>query len=317
LPRAVLFGRVGAVSRALGTVVGLWLVGCTTTGDVLEAIDTGEGSGGGSEESAASGSSGVDGSSGTALDACGSEGGWWCPEPVPGLTWQVQRLVPIDATVEAEVFGVPMFTTDAATIASLQGEGRRVVCWFSAGISTWSDPDRDAVLPATGPDIVAGQPERWMDLGSPIVRDAMLARLDQAVALGCDAVEPSDIDGYLADSGLPLTRDGTVDFVAWLAEEAHARGLAIALHDGNELAAELEPAVDFAMDYACLAAGSCGELGVFGAAGKVVLHAELVPADMVAEIEPIAAEICPDSDALALVTIFKKPDLNAWIHPCG
>ena len=300
------------------------MVGCTTTGDVLEAIDTGDGTGG-SEDGAASGtdgssgadgSSGTDGASGPGLDACGSEG-WWCPEPTPGLTWQVQRLVPIEATVEAEIFGVPMFASDAAAIASLQAEGRRVVCWFSAGISTWSDPDRDAVLPATGPDIVEGQPERWMDLGSPLVRDAMLARLDQAAALGCDAVEPSDIDGYLADSGLPLTREGTVEFVAWLAEGAHARGLAIALHDGNELAGELEPAVDLAMDYGCLAAGTCAELGAFTAAGKVVLHAELVPAEMIAEIEAIAAEICPDSEAFALVTIFKKPDLNAWIHPCG
>jgi hypothetical protein len=284
---------------------------------VLDAIGTGDT---GSETSATigvGGSSGADDSSSAGLDACGSgPGGWWCPAPEPGLTWEVQRLVPIEATVEAAVFGVPMFASDAATIAALQGEGRRVVCWFSAGISTWSDPDRDTVLPATGPDIVAGQPERWMDLGSPIVRDAMLARLDQAAALGCDAVEPGDIDGYLGDSGLPLTRDGTVEFVAWLAEGAHARGLAIALNDGNELATELEPAVDFAMDYGCLAAGTCTELGVFSAAGKVVLHAELVPAEMVAEIEPIAAEVCPQTDALALVTIFKKPDLNAWRHSC-
>jgi hypothetical protein len=295
-----------------------WVVGCTTTGDVLEAIDTGDGEGSetggvGSEMGA---SSGADDSSGAELDACGADGGWWCPEPAPGLTWQVQRLVPIDATVEAEIFGVPMFATDAATVASLQGEGRRVICWFSAGISTWNDPDRGIVLPATGPDIVPGQPERWMDLGSPIVRDAMLVRLDQAVALGCDAVEPGDIDGYLVDSGLPLTRDGTVEFAAWLAEGAHARGLAIALNDGNELASELASSVDFAMDYGCLAAGTCEQLGVLTAAGKLVLHAELIPADMVMDVEMFAVDVCADSDALALVTIFKKPDLNAWRHPC-
>lgn len=283
---------------------------------MLEAIDTGEGTGtsaGGTETGT---SSGVDDSSGAPTDACGADGGWWCPEPAAGLTWQVQRLVPIDAAEDGEIFGVPMFATDVATIAALKGEGRRVVCWFSAGISTWNDPDRNMVLPATGPDIVAGQPERWMDLGSTIVRDAMLARLDQAVALGCDAVEPGDIDGYLVDSGLPLTREGTLEFVAWLAEGAHARGLAIALNDGNELAGELEPSVDLAMDYGCLAAGTCGQLGVFTTADKLVLHAEIVPVEMIAEVEMLAVEVCSDSDALALVTIFKKPDLNAWRHPC-
>jgi Glycoside-hydrolase family GH114 len=311
---------VGPNYRAWSIAVGLGVVGCTTTGDVLDAIDTGDtgDTGDTSPETGASGElTGVDGSSsdGSGLDACGgSAGAWWCPEP--GLTWQVQRIGPIDATVDAAVYGVPMFATDVATIAALHGEDRRVVCWFSAGISTWSDPDRNTVLPATGPDIVPGQPERWIDLGSSIVRDAMLVRLDQAVALGCDAVEPGDIDGYLADSGLPLTREGTVEFVAWLADGAHARGLAIALHDGNELAADLEPAVDLAMDYGCMAAGTCAQLGVFGSAGKLVLHAEIVPAEMVAEIEPLAAELCPQSDMLALVTIFKKPDLNAWRHPC-
>ena len=38
-----------------------------------------------------------------------------------------------------------------------------------------------------------------MDLDSPIVRDAMIVRLDQARALGCDGVEPSDIE-RLADA---------------------------------------------------------------------------------------------------------------------
>jgi hypothetical protein len=70
------------------------------------------------------------------------------------------------------------------------------------------------------------------------------------------------------------------------------------------------------MDYGCLAAGTCEQLGGFTAAGKLVLHAELIPGDMVADVELFAVEVCADSDALALVTIFKKPELNAWRHPC-
>lgn len=288
---------------------------CTTTGDVLEAADgdgTGAGTMGGSGTEAGASTDGT----GAVGNACGDpDDAWWCPEP--GLTWQVQRQTPIDLMVIADVYSVPLFTIDVATIATLRGADHRVICWFSAGISAWGEPDRDIVFPATGPDIVPGQSERWMDLASPIIRDAMAVRLDQAAALGCDAVEPGDIDGYLADSGLPLTREGTVEFMAWLATEAHARGLAIALNDGNELAAELEPSVDLAIDYGCLVASTCGQLGVFTDAGKLVLHAELIAADAVFEVEQMAVEVCADSTALSLVTIFKKTDLNAWIHPCA
>ena len=294
------------------------MVGCTTTGDVLDAIGTDTGDPGAATSAGASGSgssAGDDSSTGTPGDPCGSDGAWWCPEP--GMSWQVPRYVPIDDTVAAAVISVPLFTTDLAAMAALHAQDRRVLCWFSAGISTWGEPDRDVVNPAaTGPEIVPGQPERWMDLDSPIVRDAMIVRLDQARALGCDGVEPSDIDGYLADSGLALTRAGTVDFVTWLADEAHAHGLAIALHDGNELVGELGDAVDLALDYGCLASGTCASLAPISDAGKLVLHAEIVAPEKVGDIATLAIEVCSTSAMLSLVTVFKKPDLGGWAYPC-
>lgn len=299
-------------------MTGLVLVGCTTTGDVLDAIGTGTGDLGATASTGASGSgasAGDSSSTGTPGDPCGSDGAWWCPEP--GSSWQVQRYVPIDDTVAAAVISVPLFTTDLAAMAALHAQDRRVLCWFSAGISTWGEPDRDVVSPAaTGPEIVPGQPERWMDLDSPIVRDAMIVRLDQARALGCDGVEPSDIDGYLADSGLALTRAGTVDFVTWLVDEAHAHGLAIALHDGNELVAELGGAVDLALDYGCLASGTCASLAPISDAGKLVLHAEIVAPEKVGDIATLAIEVCSTSAMLSIVTVFKKPDLGGWAYPC-
>lgn len=300
---------------AVAALLGLLGGACTTTGDVLDAKDgtgaTGDASLGSDSSSGAEDSS----SSGEELGPCGDNGGAWCP--APGTTWQVQRTGPLDTTEVAEIYDVELFTTDLAGVAGLHNAERRVVCWFSAGISTWDDPDRMTVLPATGAEVVPMEPMRWMDHGSTIVREAMLARLDQAAALGCDAVEPGDLDGYLVDSGFALTREGTIEYVELLATEAHARGLAIALSDGNELAADLEPSLDFAIDFGCLANGTCDALAPFVDAGKLVLHAELIAAESVYDVEARAAEVCPASEALSMVSIFKKPDLNFWRYPCG
>jgi hypothetical protein len=298
--------------RPLALAAGLGLGACTTTGDVLDANGGSGSESGGSDTSVG----GVEGStSGDDLGPCGDNGGAWCP--MPGTTWQVQRIGALDTTEVAEIYDVALFTIDLAGVSTLHNAERSVVCWFSAGISTWSDPDRDTVYPATGPDIVPNQPERWMDHGNPIVRDAMVARIDQAAALGCDAIEPGDLDGYLVDSGLPLTREGTIEYVELLAAEAHARGLAIALSDGNELAADLEPSLDFAIDFGCLAADTCDRLAPFADAGKLVLHAEIIPAEMVYDVENMAPEMCAESEALSMVSIFKKPDLGFWRYPCG
>ncbi len=272
-------------------------------GDVLDAI---EADGGGTG----------DGSSTEAADAqsCGAgDVDWWCPPAT--MTWQAQRVGALDYTELADVYALPLFTTDAATVDALHGDDRSVICWFSAGISTWADPDRELVGPALG-TIIGQGPEHWLDTEATVVREAMLARLDSAVALGCDAIEPGDLDGWQIDSGWPLTRETTIGYLDWLVDNAHARGLAIALQDGTEIADDVVDRVDFAMDYGCLAAGTCDRLAGFTARGKTVLHAELIDPELVTDIELYAPDVCAQSDALALVTIFKKPDLNTWRYSC-
>jgi hypothetical protein len=305
-------GSVGPVRRAVVVSVVVQLGACTTMGDVLDEI---EADGGGSGESSGGESSdGASSSGGAGAQSCGDgEVDWWCPSP--GLTWQTQRAGPLDYAEVADIYALPLFMTDAATVDTLHGDDRAVICWFSAGISTWADPDRELVGPALG-TIIGEGPEHWLDTEAAVVREAMLARLDAAVALGCDAVEPGDLDGWQIDSGWPLTRDTTIGYLEWLVENAHARGLAIALQDGPEIAADVEDEVDFAMDYGCLAAGTCDQLAGFTARGKTILHAELIAPELVTMVETYAIDVCAQSESLALVTIFKKPDLNAWRYPC-
>ncbi|MEO6095384.1 MAG: endo alpha-1,4 polygalactosaminidase [Fibrobacteria bacterium] len=83
-------------------------------------------------------------------------------------------------------------------MSALYAEGRKVICYIDFGFWETGRPDANqfpsSVLGAT----YKGFPdERWLDIRridslAPILR----TRLDQALAKGCDAVEPDNMDGY-------------------------------------------------------------------------------------------------------------------------
>ena len=55
-------------------------------------------------------------------------------QPTRGTTWQWQLDgKPIDTSVDAEVYDVDLFETPESTIQELHDQGRKVVCYFSAG----------------------------------------------------------------------------------------------------------------------------------------------------------------------------------------
>lgn len=64
---------------------------------------------------------------------------------VPGDSfwqWQLTGL-PVDRSIEADLYDIDLFENDARTVADLQSAGRKVVCYISAG--SWEDwrPDAD------------------------------------------------------------------------------------------------------------------------------------------------------------------------------
>ena len=64
----------------------------------------------------------------------------------------------------------------------------------------------------------------------------MRIRLDLAVTKGCNGVEPDNADGYVNNSGFPLSAATQLDYNRFLAGEAHNRRLSVALKNGvNQL----------------------------------------------------------------------------------
>jgi hypothetical protein len=236
-------------------------------------------------------------------------------QPAPGTTWQWQLTEEIDMNFDMEMYDIDLFDAPIETIASLQGAGRAVVCYFSAGSREEWRPDA-----ADFPDAAIGLPldgwagENWIDVTSETVREIMRARLDLAVEKGCDGVEPDNVDGYANDNGLGLTSEDQLDYNGFLAEEGHARGLSVGLKNDLDQVAALEPSFDWALNEECLSYDECGMLAPFLGVGKAVFHVEYVDDESGGEAK--IAEVCGDPSIEGFSTLVKTWDLNAWRLAC-
>lgn len=203
------------------------------------------------------------------------EGGAVRWQPSVTDTWHWQLRGKINTAYNVNVYDIDLFDTDAATIAQLKRAGRKVVCYFSAGGSeNWRADFSQFKSAEKGRAMRGWAGENWLDVRSANVRRIMKDRLDHAAVKGCDGVEPDNVDGYTNDTGFALSAQDQLDFNRFLAEEAHARSLAIGLKNDTDQLATLEPFFDFAVNEACHEENECGGYAVFTAKHKPVFNAE-------------------------------------------
>ncbi|MBN2371962.1 MAG: endo alpha-1,4 polygalactosaminidase [Vicinamibacteria bacterium] len=232
--------------------------------------------------------------------------------PGPGLSWQWQLTGEIDSSVDAQVYNLDLFETDAATVVALHTAGRHVICYINVG--AWEDwrPDR-ADFPAEiiGKSYDGWPGERWLDvrridLLAPVIKK----RFDLCQAKGFDGIEPDNVDGYQQDTGFMIGAQDQIAYDRFLVTEAHARGLSIGLKNDPEHAATLVDWFDWALCEDCHADGWCDALAPFTAAGKAVFMAEYT--DRGARIDAF----CAKAKDLGFSGILKKRDLDAWRQAC-
>lgn len=231
-------------------------------------------------------------------------------QPKPGTTFQIQLGgLPVDQTVEADVFDIDPDDNDAAVVAALHARGRKVVAYVCAG--SWENYRADAKLyPKTvlGKTLDGWPDERWLDIRrvellAPILR----ARLDRARAAGFDAVEFDNLDGYTNQTGFPLTAADQLAFNRFLAQEAHARGLAVGLKNDLDQVADLVGDFDFAINEQCFYYQESKQLKPFVRAGKPVFVIEY-------DLDP--AKFCRKARKLGFFAMRKRLSLNAWRETC-
>lgn len=224
------------------------------------------------------------------------------------MAWQYQLSGALDFDIDADLFVIDLFQPEEAQIAALHASGKIVVAYLSAGTVESYRDDADRF-----PEEAVGEPlenypnESWLDVRNAQVRALMAARLDVARAKGFDGIVPTSLSGYLRETGFDFTAADQRDYSAFLAAEAHARGLHVCMTDDYEQVQLLAEHYDWAVHFGCIARGDCDELDLLRSQGKPVFDVEL---------EGEVAGVCARAADLGINVIIKRPSFDAYRVGC-
>jgi hypothetical protein len=238
---------------------------------------------------------------------------WWHPQVKDSWQWQLDiDSSPLNTGLDVKVYDIDLFDNDVSVVGALHAEGRKVICYISAG--SWENwrPDKGR-FPAEvlGKEYDGWPGERWLDIRRiDLLAPVMLARLDLCREKGFDGLEPDNIDGYANDTGFSLTYTDQIRYNTWLAKEAHARGLSIGLKNDADQVGDLLGYFDWALAEDCFDQQWCEQLSPFIAAGKPVFDAEYTDTGIT------RSEFCPQAGALQFSAIFKNRELDSWVDFC-
>lgn len=131
-------------------------------------------------------------------------------QPQVGTTWQIVLSNSIklsssatSVTPNVAVYDIDLYTNtnsgkDTTIIDTLHRLNKKVICYFSAGSYEPGRPDSSQFSDADKGNELDGWPgERWLNLRSTSVRNIMAARIKLASQMGCDAIDPDNVDGML------------------------------------------------------------------------------------------------------------------------
>jgi endo-alpha-1,4-polygalactosaminidase (GH114 family) len=246
-------------------------------------------------------------------------------QPKIGIKWQIQLEDAVeDVAMGADIFDIDMFDNTAAKISEIHNKGAKVICYFSAG--TYEDwrPDANKFTESDFGSALEDWPgERWLDVNSSNVRTIMQSRLDLAQQKGCDGVDPDNIDGYGNDSGLDLTEADSIDYLNFLASEAHSRGMSIGLKNGDDIIPSVIENMQWSVNEQCAQYDECDVYAAFTDVGKPVFHIEYVDeigGNNKLKVRDVTSSqksaACDAKSAEDFSTVIKNMDLDAWVEYC-
>ncbi len=243
-----------------------------------------------------------------------------CWRPALNTSWQWQLIsVPKEPFLNVTMYDIDGFDATAATVRRLHATkaDRKVVCYISAGsYENWRPDEADFPASVLGDPLDDWEGERWLDIRryTGPLGDIMRARLDMCKAKGFDAVEFDNVDGYTNETGFDLDADDQLRYNAWLANEAHRRGLSAGLKNDLAQIPALLPYFDWALNEQCWQYQECTtqQNGTYGydqfvKAGKAVFTVEY---------ELPTSQFCTKSNAQNFNSLKKNLDLDAYRVAC-
>jgi hypothetical protein len=232
-----------------------------------------------------------------------------CWHPALNTSWQWQLTGTVDQSFNVTMYDIDMFDNAANVVQSLHNSNRIVICYIDAG--TWENWRPDAAqFPGSVKGKSNGWPgEVWLDIRQlSIIGPLLQARMDQCKTKGFDGVEFDNVDGYSNSTGFPLTASDQLNFNVFLANEAHKRGLSVALKNDLDQVKTLLPYFDWALNEECFDYQECDSLTPFVQAGKAVMQVEYNLA---------TSSFCPQANKMNFNSLKKHQDpVDAWRQAC-
>lgn len=140
---------------------------------------------------------------------------------------------------------VDLYDVSASDLAALRAQGTRPIAYFSSQYEDWRGDSSQFPRADVGKSLDGWPGERWVNPKSEAVRQVMRKRLDLAKQKGFYGVDIDNVDFYAFHTGFDNSTSAAIDYIKFLAREAHARGLKFGLKN----AVELIPATRGVVDY--------------------------------------------------------------------
>ena len=237
-----------------------------------------------------------------------TQGSWY--KPTIDTSWQWQLNEQINSRYDVKLYDIDLFDSNQSEIEALQDDGKKVICYFSAGsYEDWRSDKNDFPQDVLGDTLDGWEGEKWLDISNEALVPIMRARLDLAVEKGCDGVEPDNMDGYSNDTGFALSANVQLAYNKFIANEAHQRGLSVGLKNDLEQIVELEPYYDFSVNEQCHEYDECDMMQPFIDVQKPVFNAEYYQG-YVDNSNNERESMCEDALALNFQTLILPLDLD-------
>lgn len=180
---------------------------------------------------------------------------------------------------DPQVYDLDGFENSKATVTDLHNLGHKVVCYIEVGGAENYRDDYDQFPPETLGKNMAGWPgEKWIDIRSPEVVAIIKDRIKMCSDKGYDAVEPDLDTSYVEPTGFPLTKADEIAYMKDLANYAHSLNIAMWGKNpdstGDSFSADMVDVFDAVLTEECNQYNTCGLLGPYTKAGKLVFNAE-------------------------------------------
>jgi len=146
---------------------------------------------------------------------------------------------------------VDLFDVTEADLERLNAAGILPIAYFSSQYEDWRPDAHSFPAADLGKPLLPWPGERWVNTESEIVRSIMRSRMDLAKRRGFYGVDVDNTDFFEHKTGLPNSLSLGINYVEFLAREAHARGLKYSLKNSMDLIPMVKGVVDFYQNEEC------------------------------------------------------------------